>query len=290
MGKYLISVDIEGITGVVDGSFAKANGANYHKGCQYMLHDVNAVIDGILLADEAADIVVRDAHGSAINLVLDGLNAKAQLLQGWDAAQNMLTGLTKEFDGVFLVGYHARGDRLEAVLAHTMSSLVAELRLNDQLINEAILFALYAATMRVPVLLISGDDVVVDETEAWLGSDLVGVVVKKSLGRAAVLSCSLQQSRECLVAGAKLAVERLLQKDNLCCCQIPDKLAFSLRINDLAFRRSIFAELQGILGFDATYQFETDVRIVRFKVDDMLEGLYRINLIMHLLYGIKALI
>ena len=58
MNKYLISADIEGITGVVNKEFSKENGKFYPLGCRYMASDVNAVIQGILNADFDAEIVV----------------------------------------------------------------------------------------------------------------------------------------------------------------------------------------------------------------------------------------
>jgi D-aminopeptidase len=54
MNKYLISVDIEGITGVINKQFAKKDGKYYQLGCSYMLNDVNAVVQGIVNADPDA--------------------------------------------------------------------------------------------------------------------------------------------------------------------------------------------------------------------------------------------
>ena len=90
MNKYLISADIEGITGVINKNFANKDGKYYQLGCEYMTSDVNAVVQGILDVDADAWIVVRDAHEDAVNLNLEELHPKANLIQGWGSGQNML--------------------------------------------------------------------------------------------------------------------------------------------------------------------------------------------------------
>lgn len=49
MNKYLISVDIEGITGVINRDFANKDGKYHQLGCDYMTSDVNAVVQVFLM-------------------------------------------------------------------------------------------------------------------------------------------------------------------------------------------------------------------------------------------------
>ena len=213
MNKYLISVDIEGITGVIDKSFSKESGNHYPLACRYMASDVNAVIQGITRADPDAEIVVRDAHGAhAINLDLEKLHPQASLIQGWDTVQNMLTGLEADFAGVFCVGFHAGGQNTEAVLGHTLHSIVQYIKINGKLVNETGIFALYAGHINVPIAFISGDDHTIKEAREQLGEEFIGVIVKKSYSRGCAASLSLEQARKLLEKGAADAVTKIQKK------------------------------------------------------------------------------
>lgn len=64
--KVFISVDMEGITGVVNVDDATRTGKDYDYFRQTMTREVNAAIEGALAAG-ATEIVVRDSHGSAID-------------------------------------------------------------------------------------------------------------------------------------------------------------------------------------------------------------------------------
>ena len=67
--KVYMSVDMEGITGVVHGSQTGAGGADYNRARGWMALDVNAAVKGVLDAG-ATDILVNDAHGGKRNIVI----------------------------------------------------------------------------------------------------------------------------------------------------------------------------------------------------------------------------
>lgn len=288
MNKYLISVDIEGITGVVNKSFSKEDGKHYPWGCRYMLNDVNAVIQGVLSVDPDAEIVVRDAHGvSAVNLDLERLHPRARLIQGWDAMQNMLTGLDQSFAGVFFVGYHAGGQNIDAVLGHTMHSIIQHTKVNGKLVNETGLFALYAGCYQVPVAFISGDDQAVSEARLQLGEGIIGVAVKQSYGRSCAASLSLEQAQKLLSKGAAEAAVKLQQR-KLPAFQIPGPLLLEIKFYDTGVRISVLRHLAKILEFDQQYKFDNLERTVSFSSNHALEMLQRLNMLMFLVYAIQS--
>jgi len=288
MNKYLISVDIEGITGVVNKSFSKDDGKHYQLGCRYMASDVNAVIQGIFNTDPDARIVVRDAHGaSAVNLDLERLHPKVSLIQGWDAVQNMLTGLEQDFIGVFLVGYHAGGQNTEAVLSHTMHSIIHHTKVNGRLVNETGLFALYAGYYNIPVAFISGDDCAVNEAREQLSDSITGVVVKQSYGRGCANSLSLEQARELLEKGASDAAVKL-QRKQLQSFKVSAPLTLEIKFYDTGVRVSVLQNLSQILAFDQVYKFNCKEHTVIFSSSNVLEMLQRLNMIMFLVYGIQS--
>lgn len=287
MNKYLISADIEGITGVINKSFSKEDGKRYQFACRYMASDVNAVTQGIINADPDAVVIVRDAHGaSAANLDLERLHPRAHLIQGWDAIQNMLTGLEQDFKGAFLVGYHAGGQNIDAVLGHTMHSIIHSAKVNGKLVNETGIFALYAGYMNVPVAFISGDDHAVREAHEQLG-DVVGVEVKQSYGRGCAVSLSLEEARIKLEKGAEEAVVKLRQ-NKFKVFKVKNPISLEIKFYDTGVRISVLQHLSEILEFDQIYKFNCEARTVIFNSTGVLEMLQRLNMIMFLVYGIQS--
>src|SRR5690606_9839183 len=80
--KVFISVDMEGITGAVNADDVSRGGMDYDYFRQTMTHEANAAIEGALAAG-ATEIVVRDSHGSALNLLPEMLNRNSRLLRDW---------------------------------------------------------------------------------------------------------------------------------------------------------------------------------------------------------------
>lgn len=286
MNKYLISVDIEGITGVINKQFAKKNGKYYPLGCSYMLNDVNAVVQGIVNADPDAWIVVRDAHEDSINLNLEELHPKANLIQGWGPTQNMLAGLDQTFTGVFLVGYHAAGTNNKAILGHTLSSVVHYIKINDALVNETGMAAFYASHFNIPVAFISGDDCAVNEARAQLG-DIVGVVVKQSFSRDSGISLPLEQAQMLLEKSAADAVYGL-QRHQFPVYKISLPVTLEIGFYNTGFRISVFQYLVEILEFDAGFIFDQEQLSVKFTASSILEAAQKLNMLMFLVHGIRA--
>lgn len=287
MNKYLISVDIEGITGVVNRDFANKDGKYYRLGCDYMTSDVNAVIRGIITADSDAIIMVRDAHGDAVNLNLKELHPRANLIQGWGPVQNMLAGLDQNFKGVFLVGYHASGGNNEAVLGHTLSSRIHYIKVNNKFMNEAGIAALYAGYYNVPIVFLSGDDCAINEAREQLGDAIVCAEVKQSLARDAAVSLSLEQSQLLIEQNAAEAVAKL-QKQYFSAFKLAAPVAMEIGFYNTGYRISTFQSLVEILSFEPLYQFDQEKLSITFSAKDALELLQRLNMIMFLVYGISA--
>ena len=66
--KVFISVDMEGITGVVNWEDVSRSGKDYDYFRRIMTLETNAAIEGALAAG-ATEILVRDSHGSARNIL-----------------------------------------------------------------------------------------------------------------------------------------------------------------------------------------------------------------------------
>lgn len=182
--KVFISVDMEGISGLVSGEETSPAGKDYGLFRQLMTEEANAAIEGALQAG-ATEIVVRDAHGSALNILPNLLNPEVKLIREWSLGPlDMMEGIDQTFDAVFLVGYHAQAGTPDAVIAHTVIGTVYDLRLNGKVVPELGLNAAIAGYFGVPVVLVTGDLAVTRQAMDVLG-EVTTVAVKEGIGKAA---------------------------------------------------------------------------------------------------------
>lgn len=180
--KVYISADMEGATGVVAVEQTDCERPEYAFGCRMQLHDVNAVVDGLLDAG-VEDVLVNDAHDRMINLDLGGLNPKARLLSGWPKVMGMLEGY-EGADAVFFVGYHARAGTERAVLDHTVSGRrVYSVVLNGVEVGEIGLNSAACSSLGLPVALVTGDRAACREAVDLLGDGVTTACVKTAHGR-----------------------------------------------------------------------------------------------------------
>ena len=115
--KVYLSVDMEGITGLVDAEDVQPPGRDYERGRVMMTEDANAAVRGAYDAGATA-VLVNDAHGPMRNLLPDLLDPRATLIKGRPKPMGMIEGLTSEYDAALCVGFHARAGVL-GVLSHS---------------------------------------------------------------------------------------------------------------------------------------------------------------------------
>ncbi|MYZ40951.1 MULTISPECIES: M55 family metallopeptidase, partial [unclassified Streptomyces] len=106
--NVLISVDMEGISGIVHPTETNPDRYDYARGRALMTAEANAVIAGVLDAEPAAAVLVADAHGPFRNLLPEELDRRAHLVRGKPRPLGMLGGLDEHTDAAMFIGYHAR--------------------------------------------------------------------------------------------------------------------------------------------------------------------------------------
>ncbi|WDT91368.1 M55 family metallopeptidase [Streptomyces sp. SCSIO-PteL053] len=227
--KALISVDMEGISGIVHFSETNPERYDYQRGRELMTAEANAVIAGVLDAEPTADVLVADAHGTFRNLLPEQLDRRARLVRGKPRALNMLAGLDEETDAALFVGYHVRAGEGPGVLAHTMNGEILDVRVTGRAqgegargtghapgedvqvtgrsLGEIGLNAAMAGHLGVPVVLLSGDDAACAEAAALI-PEAVTVSVKEALGMAAAVTLHPEEARDRLRRAAADAVSR----------------------------------------------------------------------------------
>lgn len=205
--KLLISVDMEGISGIVHSSETNPERYDYQRGRELMTADANAVIAGVLDAEPTAEVLVADAHGTFRNLLPEQLDRRSRLVRGKPRALNMLAGLDEETDAALFVGYHVRAGEGPGVLAHTMNGEILDVRVAGRSLGEIGLNAAMAGHLGVPVVLLSGDDAACAELTD-LVPETVTVAVKEALGMAAAVTLHPEEARDRLCRAAADAVAR----------------------------------------------------------------------------------
>lgn len=179
--KIYISVDMEGITGVVTGDQLSPAGFEYQKFREIMTDEALAALQAAREGG-ATEFILSDSHGNAENLLIDRLPEDVTIIRGFPRPLVMMQGIDSTFAGVILLGYHASTTSPVGVRAHTMSSArLAEVRLNGRPASEAAISGAIAGRFGVPVIMISGDDAAVAEAKTFLG-DIEGAVVKWNYG------------------------------------------------------------------------------------------------------------
>lgn len=205
--KVFISCDMEGVAGVVDWEQCRSDGgAAYERGCELMLAEVNAAIEGARSAG-ATEVVVNDSHGAMANLDPAGLKSPTTYISGRHKPAYMMQGLDSSFGAVFFVGYHGSISGESAVLSHTYNpEVVSGVRLGGEYVGESGINALVAHAHSVPIALITGDAVTIAEAASF-APDHVGVVVKQSVTRFAAHHVHPVEARLSIMQGATQAVK-----------------------------------------------------------------------------------
>lgn len=180
----LISVDMEGVSGVATVQQIHPNGRDYQHARALMTAEANAAVAGAFDGG-ATSVLVVDSHGSMDNLLSDNLDERADYIVGSPGPLDMIQELSSRTDVLLFVGYHAGGGDAVGVLAHSFSGTgFTDVRLNSRSVAEADLNALIAASFGVPVGLLTGDDIMCATAEKNFPG-IVTVPVKTALGTTA---------------------------------------------------------------------------------------------------------
>jgi D-amino peptidase len=206
--KVFISVDMEGITGVVQPAQLGPDGFEYQRAREWMTGEVNAAVAGIREAGPA-EIVVCDSHGNGQSVLIDKLPNDVRIVRGFPRPLEMMQGIDDSFAAAMFIGYHASEWTPDAVRGHTISSArLLGVKLNGMEVSEGIYNAALAGQFNVPVALISGDRLAVEQLRKAVGP-VTGVVVKEPYGYHSALTVTPAHGQEMIHAAAKTAMTNL---------------------------------------------------------------------------------
>lgn len=256
--KVYISADMEGVVGVVTGDHLGPEGFEYQQAREWLTAEVNAAIRAAKAAG-ATEIVVSDSHGNGENILVDRLPADVLLVRSWPRPLMMMQGIDDTFDAVLFIGYHASTTNPRGVRAHTMSSgNLTGIRLNGIAVPEAAINSAIAGHFGVPVVMISGDDAIIEEARSLLG-DVEGAILKEAYGFHSALTVMPEVAYSLIEEAVGKALGRLNDFR-------PYRLEAPIRV-EVSFKNYLPAELLAYLSIVD----RVDSHTIGFEGQDMLE-------------------
>lgn len=254
--KVYISVDMEGVSGVVHPEHTSWNGRRHHEARSLLTGELNAAVEGALAAG-ASDVLVCDSHSNGRNVILEDLHPEAVLLWGrQNRTLGQVHGIDEGFDALVMVGFHARASS-RGVLNHTINSGVVHwMKLNGAYQGEVDLNAAIAGYYGVPVAFVSGDDQVVAQVlERY--PDVETVVTHRWVGTYASRAIAPMKSRTIVQAGVERALGRL---EAMRPFELPAPYTLEIGFKDTAMLEAVTL----IPGVE-----EVDAMTARFTHDDL---------------------
>ncbi|PSR21160.1 MAG: peptidase M55 [Sulfobacillus acidophilus] len=203
--KVWISIDMEGISGIVDRDQLLPDGRRYERGREAMMGDLAAVLGALKQEPDVDSICVNDSHDGMLNILAASMPDGVRLISGGAKLWSMNQG-AKDADVAFYVGYHARAGTSGAIMDHTYSGEIFAVTLNGQEVGETGINAALAGYWNVPVALLTGDDKVAQEARDLL-PEIETVVVKSGISRRAAELLPRAEVDRRLEAGVHQALE-----------------------------------------------------------------------------------
>ncbi|HET7037792.1 MAG TPA: M55 family metallopeptidase [Thermomicrobiaceae bacterium] len=203
--RVFVTVDIEGIAGVVHSEEGARGNPEYERARRLMTAEASAVVAGIFDADPEARVTVADVHGPYRNIIPEELDERATLSRGKPRLFGMMHGIDHGYDAAMFVGVHGRAGSGQSVLSHTFTGTILDVRVNGQPLGELGLNAAMAGAHDVPVLLVAGDQSVEQEARELLGEQVITVPVKESYAHLSSESLHPEVARRYLRDAAALA-------------------------------------------------------------------------------------
>lgn len=226
--KVYISADIEGCTFITDWKETEQGEGEYAQGRRIMTKEVAAACEGALAAG-ATEIVIKDAHDSALNLIPDSFPEEATLIRGWTCTpESMVAGIDETFDAAVFIGYHSGAGFDGNPLAHTMNGKNNYVKINGRPSAEFDLNAYTCAHYHVPVVFVSGDEELCAHAKE-LVPEITSVGVKRGVGEA---TFSMNLTKACRLI--KEGVTEALGKIDRCLIESPESFHMEINFKDPA--------------------------------------------------------
>ncbi|MEM1508455.1 MAG: M55 family metallopeptidase [Thermofilaceae archaeon] len=205
--KAYISVDVEGMPFIVSRDHLSPGRPLFEESRRITTSLVTTVVEE-LHRQGFAEVIVADSHGGMVNLDVEKFPVYVEVIRGFPRPISMVTAV-EEADAVLFLGYHAKAGTQEATFDHTYSGrVIRSVSINGVEASEFLLNAYVAGHYGKPVILVAGDEALLESDVNRYAPWVVKVPLKKSLGRYSARSPSLEKTVAMLKNGAAEAVQK----------------------------------------------------------------------------------
>ncbi|MBQ7699074.1 MAG: M55 family metallopeptidase [Clostridia bacterium] len=252
--KLFLSADIEGTAGITCWDETEYGHSRYGYFAEQMTKEVSAACAA---ADRCGyEILVKDAHDSAKNILPDKLHPSATLIRGWARDINcMMSGIdTDKFDAVAFTGYHSPAMSEGNSLAHTMTTSIHSVKINGKYASEFTINAYIAAMYGIPVVFLSGDEAMCESAKELIPG-ITTVATKRGFGAACI-----SQHPDKVCAMISRGMEEALSKNykKTCKLKLPEHFSVEITYRDVNDATG-YSCYPGVVRLDAkTLLYEND--------------------------------
>jgi D-aminopeptidase len=178
--RILIIADIEGSSGCWNRRASSFMTREWSRACVEMTRDVNAVVQA-LFDSGVAHIQIKDFHRTGYNLLPEKIDGRTDVNHGYHNGPVPGIGDPGRAEGILFTGMHAASGT-DGFLAHTLTSRIAQLRVNGKPLSEIELFAACLAPFGLKPLFFTGCPVACEQAAEAI-ENLAVYPIDKMVGR-----------------------------------------------------------------------------------------------------------
>jgi D-amino peptidase len=168
--NILIIADLEGSSGCWSYKASAFLTDDWCRACLEMSRDVGSVVAALFDAG-VKTITVKDFHRTGYNLFPELIDSRATIISGYRRGPIAGIGNSNNAQAVMFMGMHAASGS-DGFLAHTLTSRIARLEVNQRLLSEIELFAASLAPWGVRPIFFSGCPVACEQAKAVIANIL----------------------------------------------------------------------------------------------------------------------
>ncbi len=260
--RVFISADIEGTCGICNWAETELRDSQgiYYR--EQMTREVAAACKGAFAAG-ADEVVIKDAHDSARNIIPTGLPVgNIKLHRGWAGdPECMVSGIGDGYDAIMFTGYHSAASIPGNPLSHTMTTSIQRITLNGVPANEFLINAMTAGYYGVPVAFLSGDKALCGFAENFIPG-MQTVATNEGKGNSVI---SIHPNTACKQIEAN--VKKALSGDlSLCKVEMPEEfeLVVEYKKHQDAYRYQFYPNAQLVNSTTVSFAAKDYMDVLKF--------------------------
>ncbi|EHR77745.1 peptide transporter [Thermococcus litoralis DSM 5473] len=277
--RAFISVDLEGMPFIVSPQHLVEKGALYNE-ARKIATEITLTAADALHREGFEEVIVADSHGPMVNLIPEELPEYVYLVRGYPRPMAMVAG-AEGCDVALFLGYHAKAGTAYGIFDHTYSGAnVGKLELNDIEVSEFLLNGFAVGHFNIPVILVGGDEKLLEEDVEKFTPWAERVVFKEAFSRYSAISPSMKKIKKELENSVFRAVEKYKNGGTK-----PLKLDYPVRVR-LTYNNSGMADVGELLPGAR----RIDGKTVEFEAKDIIEAYKAFQLLVFAATGVTSIL